>query len=614
MRHIRRFLTIALAASMALFFWPTDAHADEDSPWRIDRYEVHATLDDQGQTRVRLDFDFNFAGEPGHGPFVFLPERQEVPDDPDLWRDIPVSDVSASSSTGAPADLATERSNGAVELRVGDPNVTVDGVQQYTIEYTVDGLPNPRAGGQELDQLGWNVIGPQWEVPISDVSVTVDGPGEVTGANCFAGGLNSSQSCTSADASGATATFTQDHLDPGEGLTIAADYPVGTLPESAQSFSRRQTFWNTFEPGPVGLIGGGATAVLSFFGVRAFSRRRADKEYQGITPGTVPRQGEKVAVGPRRTKEAPVRFSPPDERNPGMLGTLVDGSVDNKDITATIIDLAVRGHLKVENEGANYRFHLTSPTPNSDKLLPHEDQIMRAMFASGTTFALDKVSKNKSRAQRFTEAIQKAHGLLYSAAVNRGWFSGNPQTTKAGLAVLGMVIAVGGGIAAAALLGPFGWGLIAIPVIIAGLAVAWQGVRLNGRTADGTAMQIQLEGFRQYLTKAEAHQLKWEEGEDIFSKYLPYAIIFDCADRWTKIFDDLREQGLYDVQPSWYYSPHGHASMMGLGYGLSSMSTGLSSAMTTAMASAATSASAGSGGGIAGGVGGGVGGGGGGGW
>jgi uncharacterized membrane protein YgcG len=63
----------------------------------------------------------------------------------------------------------------------------------------------------------------------------------------------------------------------------------------------------------------------------------------------------------------------------------------------------------------------------------------------------------------------------------------------------------------------------------------------------------QVEGFRKYLATAEADQLRFEEGEDIFSKYLPWAIAFNLADRWAKVCADLVAMGrLPDVVPYWY--------------------------------------------------------------
>ena len=73
----------------------------------------------------------------------------------------------------------------------------------------------------------------------------------------------------------------------------------------------------------------------------------------------------------------------------------------------------------------------------------------------------------------------------------------------------------------------------------------------EGAPADGRAVCDQVEG-KTYLA-AEADQLKFEEGEDIFSKYLPWAIIFELADRWAKICGDLVAMGrLPNETPYWY--------------------------------------------------------------
>jgi hypothetical protein len=81
-----------------------------------------------------------------------------------------------------------------------------------------------------------------------------------------------------------------------------------------------------------------------------------------------------------------------------------------------------------------------------------------------------------------------------------------------------------------------------LPIIIT-VAVIRMRLKRGQRTAEGRALCDQVEGFRSYLATAEADQLKFEEGEDIFSKYLPWAIIFELADRWAKICGDLMAMG-----------------------------------------------------------------------
>ena len=51
-----------------------------------------------------------------------------------------------------------------------------------------------------------------------------------------------------------------------------------------------------------------------------------------------------------------VNYEPPDGLGPAEVGTLVDERVDLRDISAVIIDLAVRGYLKIEEVGSNSWF------------------------------------------------------------------------------------------------------------------------------------------------------------------------------------------------------------------------------------------------------------------
>jgi len=59
-------------------------------------------------------------------------------------------------------------------------------------------------------------------------------------------------------------------------------------------------------------------------------------------------------------------------------------------------------------------------------------------------------------------------------------------------------------------------------------------------------------GFRQYLATAEAEQIRFEEGQDVFSRYLPYAIVFGLTERWARILADVAAQGRRVESPDWY--------------------------------------------------------------
>ena len=116
-------------------------------------------------------------------------------------------------------------------------------------------------------------------------------------------------------------------------------------------------------------------------------------------------------------------------------------------------------------------------------------------------------------------------------------------------------IAVRPALVAGILIIAFGAGLAVSGVIVNVLAQ-----RMASRTADGTAMLAQSLGFKKYLVTAEANQIKFEEAQQIFSAYLPYAIVFGVADKWANTFDEVAAAaaaaGVTMASPVWYIGPN----------------------------------------------------------
>ncbi len=81
---------------------------------------------------------------------------------------------SVSASAGTPADYAVSSVDGGrTEIKIGDPDTTITGVHTYTIVYTVGAALN---GFADHDELYWNAIGDEWDVPIDQASVLVVRP------------------------------------------------------------------------------------------------------------------------------------------------------------------------------------------------------------------------------------------------------------------------------------------------------------------------------------------------------------------------------------------------------------------------------------------------------
>ncbi|MBA3020816.1 DUF2207 domain-containing protein [Propionicimonas sp.] len=598
MRRIVSVLAAMLLAVGWLVAFPTVSRAEGDD-WAIRNYQVVASADAQGTTSVQVTIDFDFGTEAGHGPYLVFPLRQAIEGDDDHWRmyDYTVGEVS--SPSGANAEVLAEENSETLTIRVGNENRTYTGVQTYQINYTVRGLIAPNQQISGLDEFNWDVVGTGWEVPIDKVSVQYSGPGAITKAACFFWGNEVCQ----ASVDGAKATFTATDVGNGRNVQVVAGYPVGTFVGAEPRYTKRLTVQNMF---PVNAFTGGLTAVLAGAGlfvlIRRTRRSARDLVYLGLTPGIAPAPGQEAAVGfDNANAPVAVAFSPPRGARPGEIGTLMDATADDRDITATLVDLAVRNHLTIAQTGKkDFTFTLKQGT---DELAAYETRLISNLFSGG-----GEVTTDELRDSSYASLLTDARSDLYTRVTKElGWYQANPALAR-GLAIGGGVLLIGAGGGVGFLLGLVGWGLVGLAPILVGIAVLILNNKFGRRTADGSAMLAQAKGFELYLTTAEAEQIKFEEGIDVFSRYLPYAMVFGVAERWTKVFQQLAAQGRYDFNPYWYY---GYG--WGTGFGLNDLSSSLNS-LSSSMASSLQAATAATSGGSGFSGGGGFGGGGGGGW
>ncbi len=603
MTRLTRALT-ALLTLLALVAVAPPAQAADN--WRITRYDTVVNVNADGDADVTVNFDFDFGNDEGHGPIVALVERQPVGDNPDLWRMIDITLGPVSSPSGAPANVKTESDEGVLMIRIGDENKEVRGVQSYTLNYKAHGLIATEQAQSGLDEFNFSVIGTGWEVPIANATATVNGPAGISQVACFFGS-SYDQPCTAQQA-GSSATFSAPDLRAGQGMQIVAGFPAGTFTDAAEPhFTKRYHLGNTFIANPATLGTAGAITLAGLvFVVGGWLRRRRDEVYVGLTPGLSPAPGQQTATKlTNQAQPVTVAFTPPKGVTPGEIGVLQDGSADNSDVTATILDLAARGYFQIIQEGEkDWRFEKRAK-PDSE-LNDSERFILSKLFRKGST----SVTTHDLKDEKYGKLLPGGKERLDKVVVERGWFRTDLTKQRVRQVVIGLaLLLIGIGLAIPLAL-TIGWGLVGVAVALIGvlaLALAFGG---RGRSAEGSAVLAQAQGFKQYLTTAEADQIKFEEGIDVFSRYLPYAMVFGVADRWTKLFEQLAAEGRY-TPTDWYvgYGPWTTWNMVGMMNGLSSS---ISSAMASSVAAnAATSASSG-GSGFSGG--GGFGGGGGGGW
>lgn len=286
----------------------------------------------------------------------------------------------------------------------------------------------------------------------------------------------------------------------------------------------------------------GLVVVAAAGGLVAWARRaRRDEVFAGVTPGLLPAPGQQVERVPASERlPVAVRFEPPAGLPPGPAGVVVDGRFDPVELSATLIDLAIRGHLELRPVGV--RAAADGPTPPSDwelhRLPPPEgawltvaeQAVLDAAFAEGPTTSLARL--------RARNGLAPAAGALQADVAQRGWF--RAPGPAAWLRPLGWVAAVGGAFWVFS-----GWVLVGAGAL-AGGAVLLLGLRDRGLplTAEGSAARTQALGFRQYLATAEADRLAFEVGIDEFSRYLPWAMVFGVVAHWREVFADALRAGL----------------------------------------------------------------------
>jgi hypothetical protein len=500
---------------------------------QIASYVVDVTIRPDSSLQVTETIVYDFASEQRRGIFRVVPDRDRFDDTYD--RIIRIENVRAASPTGAPADVEVERSGGATRIRIGDPDRTVTGEQTYVIDYSVRGAMN---AFDEQDELVWNAIGVDWQVPIERASVTVRAPADVIDGACTSGPPLSLSPCAAASTSGATARFAEPTLAPGEGVTVAVALPVEAVDVPPPLLEARWTPQRAFSVGPIQVVVALLALVGGLAGVLALAWRRGrDRRYVGQVPGLEPPPGlpapeehRPLGTGP----EGAVEFAPPPDVRPGLVGTLLDERANVLDVTATVIDLAVRGYLRISEiprsnwlGKADWRI---DPVRAADEaLLPYERRLLEA-FTGRTDTRLSVVAKDAAL------DLQLVQQDLYRDVVARGWFRGRPDRVRTQWTVLGGLLVVAGAGATYALARWTTFGLTGIALVLAGVTLLLAAPRMPARTGRGSATLARTLGFRTYIRTAEVEQIRFEEREQVFSRYLPYAMVFGEADRWAKSF------------------------------------------------------------------------------
>ena len=569
---------------------------------RITNYRSDVTIETDGTILVHETIDYDFGVVPHHGIYRDVPVRTSQSGKRGYDRVYPLTVESVTASAGAPSQYSVEDSGDDQRIKIGDPDTLITGAHTYDITYRVRGALNAFA---DHDELVWNAVGTDWSVPIERASAVVHAPADIQRVGCATGRYGSTFACATAAAAKSDAVFSVAQLNPYEGMTFTVSLPKGAVvPAPKPILEERFSFTSAFRVTPN--TGGIAAAMLALlagiviFLVWKFGR---DRRYAGsAVDAAYGKDGGPEVSAPRREAETPVQFVPPDDLRPGELGTLIDFDAGTLDVTASIIDLAVRGFLKIEEVDKEwYQFKhdwkLTKMAKEGE-LRRYERTLYDGLFEDGDEVKLSDL-KNK-----FAARMSKVREQLMDDAMSKKWFTRKPGTVKVLWGILGIFVLAAGVGLTILLAASTHAALLGVPVIVAGILLLVAARWMPKRTAQGYAVLRHTLGFKRFIDESEKHRAEFAERKNIFSEYLPYAVVFGATEKWAKTFADLGDEA--PDTSSWYVSQHAFNYAV-----FSSAIDGfaVTSAGTLTSSPASTGSSGFSGGGFSGGGGGGGGGG-----
>ncbi|MBS1853042.1 MAG: DUF2207 domain-containing protein [Acidobacteria bacterium] len=494
--------------------------------WYISDYSDNITILQDGASLVRERITLVFSGE-FHGIHRTIPVEYPGPNGTNYTLFLDVTGVTDESGTKLKYESKT--SGGFRDLKIFIPGA-VDATRTVVITYKVR---NGIRYFADHDEFYWNVTGNDWPVPIDHASAYVSFPTAAAGslrAQAFTGAYGSAARDATAEVNGASVSFeTSNPLPMRGGMTIDVFIPKGILAEPG-AFTRLLWF-----------LGSNLIVFLPLVTLGVMYALWHSK-------GRDPDPGRSVAP----------MYEPPPDISPAEAGTLMDDKIDPRDITSTLVDLAVRGYIKIEetNEttllvfhNKDYVFHLLKPVTEWQGLTPHERVMLQNIFEGGQETRLSSL-KN-----RFYKTIPLVRQDIMAALKRKGMYMLDPESAN-GYSIVALIA-----IAAPFLLVQFsGYKNVfssAVLLVSSGLisAVIWWlfARQMTAKTTKGMQTLVSLLGFQEFMNRVDADRIR-RMPPDTFEKYLPYAMALGVEHRWAQAF-----AGIVKNPPNWYVSPNGYS-------------------------------------------------------
>lgn len=532
-RTMRRVAAILIAGVVMMLGSAGLAHAEG----RASSYTVDATVAENGVLRVAATIDL--AGTAPDTLVQELSTRTRTADSRAYY--FTISDVTVEVG-GTPA-VHFDVSTGPTSTRISVPT---GGATQVKLSYVVTGAAIV-AGDETL--ISWPLL-QGLNVPVETFEATVHAPAAFTMIDCAAGDPTAPSGCTFYG--GGTHEYPNPYFrdgrrGAGEVVVAILRFPAKAIPAN-QDLRELWTLDRAFSTGPLPLAVAAGTALVGAL-VLWLLHRRVGRDASAVAPQLV------ATFAPTGAGQS--SFQTVDGVRPGEIGTLVDERVDPIDITASVLDLAIRGHLlitELDRESAHAPAQWTFARRRHDgALLDYERTLLDAIApAQGDPVLLTNLAGSVA------SSIGKIQSELYEEVVERGWFARRPDATRNRWTVVGWLVGAAAVVTTVGLAAFTRFGIAGLVLIGLALGLIFLAQELPARTTSGKAVLAGLEVLRGSLLTQPVEQLPVSDRLAQVSAILPYAVVLGGRERWLSALAASDNDDQPDSEDlDWYHGPSG---------------------------------------------------------
>lgn len=323
---------------------------------------------------------------------------------------------------GADEPFREESENSVKKIYIGDKNIILSpGIYDYELQYSTK---NQIGFFENYDEFYWNVNGADWDFGVDEISAKVTLPegADILQNSCYTGNQGSKDSnCQVNVINSREISWDAKKLFQEEGLTIAVGFKKGiVLPPPPPTFVELYSV-------PI-LLGIG---FLGFLFVCFSEWRKYGIDHQ------------KPTVYPQ--------FNSPHDLSPASIGYLKQEGYKENFVTAAIVNLAIKGFIKIEEtEESSFLglskskiFTLTKLKDSSSTLPREEESLMANLFSTSKSIKISGSynSRIENAVQSFRGSLDFQHSKLLKEGSNASKLT-KPIVIVAGLYLSGLIISL----------------------------------------------------------------------------------------------------------------------------------------------------------------------------